>query len=88
MSNHPVALDLTGQPFRVRQRGGKYTRRQKERESLVDQGSFVPRQWWDPETRKRKLSEGERRSELEWVGLGPVASSSSSGPRPAFPPRT
>ena len=57
MSDKPHKRDSTGEIFRVRQRGGKNAKKQKERAERVEEGSFVPQVWWSASS-GRALSSG------------------------------
>ena len=54
MSDKAAKLDPTGQPFRVRQRGGKNVRKQKELHERVEAGEYEPRHRWSEVQREAK----------------------------------
>ena len=74
MSDRAAKLDSTGQPFRIRERGGKSSRRKKELQNKVVRGEHVPQEPWTEEKRQAK-------STLVGGGFeGCSAGSTSEGP--------
>ena len=53
----PEKLDSTGKPFRIRERGGKSTHRQKDLQERVARGEFIPKKPW---TEQQPLAHSKR----------------------------